>query len=193
MRRCIISLLTITVLFNLIACLPTLAKTTYPDTIKRQIIDNLKDKRTDFDSSKPVNIVKMVKTPKKNYYIVLYTFSPYHTEHLGDAIFKKEKDRYTFVGGLASTEQNINNYAMYIDKVPYNLVYGFNEDNRIRTLRLATLNKKSSYTAPIKKGTYFVNIKKLPRNTDIEKMEHFYIMDCYDKGNKQIPWNECVE
>ncbi|WP_394542856.1 hypothetical protein [Priestia aryabhattai] len=193
MRKFIISLLTITVMFNLIACSSTLAKTTYPDTIKRQIIDNLKNKRTDFDSSRPVNIVKMVKTPKKNYYIVLYTFSPYHTEHLGDAIFKKEKGRYTFVGGLASTEQNINNYAMYLDKVPYNLVYGFNEDNRIRTLRLATLDKKSSYTAPIKKGTYFVNIKKLPRNTDIEKMEHFYIMDCYDKGNKQIPWNECVE
>ncbi|WP_155010223.1 hypothetical protein [Priestia megaterium] len=192
MRKCIISLFTITVLFNLIACSPTLAKTIYPNSIEHQIKKRLKEK-PDFDSSKPVEIVKMVKTPKKHYYIVLFTYSPYYTKHLGDAIFKKEKGSYTFVGGLASTEQNINNYAMYIDKVPYNLVYGSNEDNRIRTLRLATLDKKSSYTAQIKKGTYFVNIKKLPRNTDIEKMEHFYIMDCYDKGNKQIPWNECVE
>lgn len=82
---------------------------------------------------------------------------------------------------------------MYLDNVPYNLVYGFNEENRIRTLRLATLDKKSTYTAPIKKGTYFVHFKKLPRNTNIEKMKPFYIMDCYGKGNKQIPWNECVE
>jgi len=192
MRKCIISLFTITVLFNLIACSPTLAKTIYPDAIEHQIKEQLKEK-PDFDSSKPVEIVKMVKTPKKHYYIVLFTYSPYYTKHLGDAIFKKEKGSYTFVGGLASTEQNINNYAMYLDKVPYNLVYGFNEDNRIRTLRLATLDKKSSYNASIKKGTYFVNFKKLPRNTDIEKMEHLYIMDCYDKGNKQIPWNECVE
>ncbi|MBE5103397.1 hypothetical protein [Priestia aryabhattai] len=192
MRKCIVSLFTIALLLNLIACSPSSAKTIYTDTIERQIIDNLKEKRTDFDSSKPVNIVKMVKTPKKHYYIVLFTFSPYHTEHLGDAIFKKEKDRYTFVGGLASTDQNINNYAMYLDNVPYNLVYGFNEKSRIKTLRLFTLDKKSSYTAPIKKGTYFVHFKKLPRNTNIEKMKPFYI-DCYGKGNKQIPWNECVE
>ncbi|MCY9016637.1 hypothetical protein MOF27_04250 [Priestia megaterium] len=193
MRKCIICLFTIALLLNLIACSPTLAKTTYPDTIKRQIIDNLKEKSADFDSSKPVNIVKMVKTPKKHYYMVLFTFSPYHTEHLGDAIFKKEKNKYTFIGGLASTSQKINDYAMYLDDVPYNLVYGFNEDNRIRTLRLATLDKKSSYTALIKKGTYFVHFKKLLRNTNIEKMKSFYIIDCYGKDNKLIPWAECVE
>ena len=170
-----------------------LAQTSYPDTIERQIIDNLKEKGADFDSSKPVNIVKMVKTPKKHYYIVLFTFSPYHTEHLGDAIFKKEKNGYTFVGGLASTSQKINDYAMYLDNAPYNLVYGFNEENRIRTLRLATLDKKSSYTAPIEKGTYFVHFKKIPRNTNIEKMKPFYIIDCYGKDNKLIPWAECVE
>ena len=174
-----------------------LAQTSYPDTIERQIIDNLKEKGADFDSSKPVNIVKMVKTPKKHYYIVLFTFSPYHTEHLGDAIFKKEKNKYTFIGGLASTSQKINNYAMYLDNVPYNnvpynLVYGFNEENRIQTLRLATLDKKSSYTAPINKGTYFVHFKKLPPNTDIEKMKPFFI-DCYGKDNKLIPWGECAE
>ena len=197
MRKYIICLFAIALLLNLIACSPTLAKTTYPDTIKRQIIDNLKEKVPDFDSSKPVNIVKMVKTPKKHYYIVLFTFSPYHTEHLGDAIFKKEKNKYTFIGGLASTSQKINNYAMYLDdvpynNVPYNLVYGFNEENRIHTLRLATLDKKSSYTVPIKKGTYFVHFKKLPRNTNIEKMKPFYI-DCYGKDNKLIPWGECAE
>ena len=192
MRKCIVSLSIIALFLNMIACSPSLAKTTYPDTIERQIKEQLKEKPY-FDSSKPVNIVKMVKTPKKHYYIVLFTYSLYHTEHLADAIFKKEKNGYTFVGGLASTSERINDYAMYLDNVPYNLVYGFNEENRIRTLRLATLDKKSSYTAPIKKGTYFVHFKKLPRNTNIEKMKPFYIMDCYGKGNKQIPWNECVE
>ncbi|MGG0454274.1 hypothetical protein ABEY82_28465 [Priestia megaterium] len=192
MRKCIVTLSIIALFLNMIACSPSLAKTTYPDTIERQIKEQLKEKPY-FDSSKPVNIVKMVKTPKKHYYIVLFTYSPYHTEHLADAIFKKEKNGYTFVGGLASTSERINDYAMYLDNVPYNLVYGFNEENRIRTLRLATLDKKSSYTAPIKKGTYFVHFKKLPRNTNIEKMKPFYIMDCYGKGNKQIPWNECVE
>jgi hypothetical protein len=192
MRKCIVSLSIIALFLNMIACSPSLAKTTYPDTIERQIKEQLKEKPY-FDSSKPVNIVKMVKTPKKHYYIVLFTYSPYHTEHLADAIFKKEKNGYNFVGGLASTSERINDYAMYLDNVPYNLVYGFNEENRIRTLRLATLDKKSTYTAPIKKGTYFVHFKKLPRNTNIEKMKPFYIMDCYGKGNKQIPWNECVE
>src|SRR6478735_1111573 len=143
MRKCIISLLTITVLFNLIACSSSSAKTTYPDTIERQIKEQLKEKPY-FDSSKTVKVVKVVKTPEKHYYIVLFTYSPYHTEHLGDAIFKKEKDRYTFVGGLASTDQNINNYAMYLNNAPYNLVYGFNEESRIKTLRLFTLDKKSS-------------------------------------------------
>ncbi len=175
----------------MIACSSSLAKTTYPDTIERQIKEQLKEK-PHFDSSKPVNIVKMVKTPKKHYYIVLFTYSPYHTEHLGDAIFKKEKNGYTFVGGLASTSQKINYYAMYLDNVPYNLVYGFNEENRIRTLRLATLDKKSSYTVPIKKGTYFVHFKKLPLNTNLEKMKPFFI-DCYGKDNKLIPWGECAE
>lgn len=193
MRKCIICLFTIALMLNLISCSPTLAKTTYPDTIKRQIVDSLKEKRTDFDSSKPVNIVKMVKTPNEHYYIVLFTFSPYHTEHLGDAIFKKEKDGYKFVDGLASTDQNINNYGMYLNDVPYNLVYGFNEENRIQTLRLATLDKKSSYTASIKKETYFVHFKKLPSNTNIEKMKPFYITDCYGKDNKLIPWAECAE
>ena len=192
MCKCIVSLSIIALFLNMIACSPSLAKTTYPDTIERQIKEQLKEKPY-FDSSKPVNIVKMVKTPKKHYYIVLFTYSPYHTEHLADAIFKKEKNRYNFVGGLASTSERINDYAMYLDNVPYNLVYGFNEENRIHTLRLATLDKKSTYTAPIKKGTYFVHFKKLPRNTNIEKMKPFYIMDCYGKGNKQIPWNECVE
>jgi len=192
MCKCIVSLSIIALFLNMIACSPSLAKTTYPDTIERQIKEQLKEKPY-FDSSKPVNIVKMVKTPKKHYYIVLFTYSPYHTEHLADAIFKKEKNRYNFVGGLASTSERINDYAMYLDNVPYNLVYGFNEENRIRTLRLATLDKKSTYTAPIKKGTYFVHFKKIPRNTNIEKMKPFYIMDCYGKGNKQIPWNECVE
>jgi len=192
MCKCIVSLSIIALFLNMIACSPSLAKTTYPDTIERQIKEQLKEKPY-FDSSKPVNIVKMVKTPKKHYYIVLFTYSPYHTEHLADAIFKKEKNRYNFVGGLASTSERINDYAMYLDNVPYNLVYGFNEENRIHTLRLATLDKKSTYTAPIKKGTYFVHFKKIPRNTNIEKMKPFYIMDCYGKGNKQIPWNECVE
>lgn len=160
-------------------------------SIKMQIKEQLKEKPY-FDSSKPVKVVKVAKTPSKRYYIVLFTYSPYHTEHLGDAIFKKEKERYTFVGGLASTDQNVNYYAMYLDNVPYNLVYGFNEENRIQTLRLATLDKKSSYTASIKKGTYFVHFKKLPRNTHIEKMKPFYI-DCYGKDNKLIPWAECAE
>ena len=160
-------------------------------SIKKQIKEQLKEKPY-FDSSKPVKVVKVAKTPSKRYYIVLFTYNPYHTEHLGDAIFKKEKDRYTFVGGLASTDQNLNNYAMYLDNVPYNLVYGFNEENRIQTLRLATLDKKSSYTAEIKKGTYFVHFKRLPRNTNIENMKPFYI-DCYGKDNKLIPWGECTE
>jgi len=159
--------------------------------IKMQIEEQLKEKPY-FDSSKPVKVVKVAKTPSKRYYIVLFTYSPYHTEHLGDAIFKKEKERYTFVGGLASTDQNVNYYAMYLDNVPYNLVYGFNEENRIQTLRLATLDKKSSYTALIKKGTYFVHFKKLPRNTNIERMKPFYV-DCYGKDNKLIPWAECAK
>jgi len=160
-------------------------------SIKMQIKEQLKEKPY-FDSSQPVKVVKVAKTPSKRYYIVLFTYSPYHTEHLGDAIFKKEKDKYTFVGGLASTDQNLNNYAMYLDNVPYNLVYGFNEENRIQTLRFATLDKKSSYTALIKKGTYFVHFKKLPRNTNIEKMKPFYV-DCYGKDNKLIPWAECAK
>ncbi|PFU61796.1 hypothetical protein COK90_11535 [Priestia megaterium] len=192
MRKCIISLFTITVLFNLIACSPTLAKTIYPDAIEHQIKEQLKEK-PDFDSSKPVEIVKMVKTPKKHYYIVLFTYSPYYTKHLGDAIFKKEKGNYTFVGGMASTSEKLNNTTMYIDEVPYNVVYGSNEGNRIKTLKIATLDKKSSYTAQIKKGAYFVHFKMFPHNTDLEKVNPFYIMDCYDIGNKQIPWNECVE
>ncbi|SDE92012.1 hypothetical protein SAMN04487777_1484 [Priestia aryabhattai B8W22] len=90
MRKCIVSLSIIALFLNMIACSPSLAKTTYPDTIERQIKEQLKEKPY-FDSSKPVNIVKMVKTPKKHYYIVLFIYSPYHTEHLADAIFKKEK------------------------------------------------------------------------------------------------------
>jgi len=62
----------------------------------------------------------------------------------------------------------------------------------IQSLRLFTLDKKSSYTAPINKGTYFVHFKKLPPNTDIEKMKPFFI-DCYGKDNKLIPWAECAE
>ncbi|MDD9791540.1 hypothetical protein [Priestia megaterium] len=167
-------------------------QTPYPDTIERQIKDNLKEKGMYFDSSKPVNIVKMVKTPKKHYYIVLFTYSPYHTDHLGDAIFKKEESGYIFVGGMSSTSQKLNNTTMYLGKVPYSVVYGFNEENRIKTLRLFTLDKKSSYTAPIKKGTYFVHFKKLPYHTDLEKIEPFFI-DCYGKDNKLIPWAECAE
>ncbi|MFL0574660.1 hypothetical protein ACH0BK_27115 [Priestia megaterium] len=192
MRKCIVSLSIIALFLNMIACSPSLAKTTYPDTIERQIKEQLKEKPY-FDSSKPVNIVKMVKTPKKHYYIVLFTYSPYYTEHLGDAIFKKEKGGYTFVSGMASTSQKLSNTTMYIDKVPYSVVYGSNEENRIKKLRLATLDKKSSYTAQIKKGTYFVHFKMFPRNTDLEKVDPFYIMDCYGKKDKQIPWNECVE
>src|SRR6478736_4024227 len=114
MRKHIVSLFIISLFLNMIACSPSLAKTTYPEAIEHQIKEQLKEK-PHFDSSKPVEIVKMVKTPKKHYYIVLFTYSPYHTEHLGDAIFKKEKGSYTFVGGLASTEQNINNYAMHLN------------------------------------------------------------------------------
>ena len=168
------------------------AQTTYPDTIERQIKDNLKEKGTYFDSSKPVNIVKMVKAPKKHYYIVLFTYSPYHTEHLGNAIFKKEESEYIFVGGMSSTSQKLNNTTVYLDKFPYSVVYGFNEENRIKTLRLFTLDKKSSYTAPIKKGTYFVHFKKLSHHTDLEKIEPF-VIDCYGKDNKLIPWGECAE
>ncbi|MED4003727.1 hypothetical protein [Priestia aryabhattai] len=192
MNKLLITLGTMLTISFFMTMLPISASSGGVSSIERQLKEQLKDKPY-FDSSKPVKVVKVAKTPSKRYYIVLFTYSPYYTKHLGDAIFKKEKGRYTFVEGLASTDQNINNYAMYLDKVPYNFVYGFNEDNRIRTLRLATLDKKSSYNIPIKKGTYFVHLKKLPRNTDIEKMEHFYIMDCYDKKNKQIPWNECVE
>jgi len=192
MDKLLITLGTMLTILFFMTTLPISASSDGFSSIDRQLKEQLKEKPY-FDSSKPVKVVKVAKTPSKRYYIVLFTYSPYYTKHLGDAIFKKENGRYTFVGGLASTDQNINNYAMYLDKVPYNLVYGLNEDNRIRTLRLATLDKKSSYNVPIKKGTYFVNLKKLPRNTDIEKMEHFYIMDCFDKGNKQIPWNECVE
>ncbi|MEB4860707.1 hypothetical protein [Priestia megaterium] len=192
MNRLLITLCTMLTIIFFMTTLPISGYSDGFSSIEMQLKEQLKEK-PDFDSSKPVKVVKVAKTPSKRYYIVLFTYSPYYTTHLGDAIFKKQKGRYTFVGGLASTDQNINNYAMYLDKVPYNLVYGLNEDNRIRTLRLATLDKKSSYNVPIKKGTYFVNLRKLPRNTDIEKMEHFYIMDCYDKKNKQIPWNECVE
>ncbi|MDP1442181.1 hypothetical protein [Priestia megaterium] len=81
MRKCIVSLFIIALFLNMIACSSSLAKTTYPDTIERQIKEQLKEK-THFDSSKPVNIVKMIKTPKKHYYIVLFTYSPYHTEHI---------------------------------------------------------------------------------------------------------------
>ncbi|MGI8382567.1 hypothetical protein ACR0S4_28785 [Priestia megaterium] len=193
MRKCIICLFTIVLLLNLIACSPTLAKTSYPDTIEHQIEELLKETRTYFDSSKPVKVVKMVKTPIKHYYTVLFTYYTYSDDYfLGDATFKKEKDRYTLVYGMSSTVQKLNNTTMYLDNVPYSVVYGFNEENRIKTLRLFTLDKKSSYTAPIKKGTYFVHFKKLPPNTDIEKMKPFYI-DCYGKDNKLIPWGECAE
>ncbi|GAB1779536.1 hypothetical protein PMEGAS67_50130 [Priestia megaterium] len=170
----------------------SLAQTTYPDTIERQIKKLLKETRTYFDSSKPVKVVKMVKAPKKHYYTVLFTYYAYSNDYLGSATFKKEKDRYTFINGMGSTVQKLNNDTMYLDNVPYSVVYGFNEENRIKMLRLFTLDKKSSYTAPIKKGTYFIHFKKLPLNTNLEKMKPFYI-DCYGKDNKLIPWGECAE
>ncbi|MGW9103500.1 hypothetical protein ACWGPZ_29530 [Priestia megaterium] len=192
MRKYFICLFAIALLLNLIACSPTSAKTSYPDTIERQIKELLKETRTYFDSSKPVKVVKMVKAPKKHYYTVLFTYYAYSNDYLGSTTFKKEKDRYTFINGMGSTVQKLNNDTMYLDKVPYSVVYGFNEENRIKTLRLYTLDKKSSYTAPIKKGTYFVHFKKLPLNTNLEKMKAFYI-DCYGKDNKLIPWAECAE
>jgi len=167
-------------------------RTPYPDTIERQTKELLKETRTYFNSSKPVKVVKMVKAPKKHYYTVLFTYYAYSNDYLGSATFKKEKDRYTFINGMGSTVQKLNNDTMYLDKVPYSVVYGFNEENRIKMLRLFTLDKKSSYTAPIKKGTYFIHFKKLPLNTNLEKMKPFYI-DCYGKDNKLIPWGECAE
>ncbi|MDD9791442.1 hypothetical protein [Priestia megaterium] len=192
MRKYFICLFAIALLLNLIVCSPTSAKTSYPGMIERQIKELLKETRTYFDSSKPVKVVKMVKTPKKHYYTVLFTYYSYSNDHLGSATFKKEKDGYTFINGMDSTVQKLNNNTMYLDKVPYSVVYGYNEGNRIQSLRLFTLDKKSSYTAPIKKGTYFVHFKKLPPNTDIEKMKPFFI-DCYGKDNKLIPWAECAE
>lgn len=192
MRKCIISLFTITVLFNLITCSPTLAKTTNPGSVEQQIKELLKETRIYFDSSKPVKVAKIVKTPEKHYYLVLFTYYAYSNDYLGSATFKKEKGEYKFVNGRGSTIQKLNNDTMYLDKVPYIVVYGFNEGNRIKALRLSTLDKKSSYTAPIKKGTYFAHFKKLPRNTNIDKMRPFYI-DCYGKENKLIPWAECAE
>lgn len=172
--------------------LPISASSDGFSNIEMQLKEQLKEKSY-FDSSQPVKVVKVANTPNKRYYIVLFTYSSYHTKHLGDAIFKKEKEGYTFVGGMASTSEKLNNTTMYIDTVPYDIVYGYNEGNRIKTLRIATLDKKSSYIVQIKQGTYFVHLKKLPRNTDIEKMENFYIMNCYGKENKQIPWSKCVE
>jgi len=169
----------------------SLAQTTYPNTIEKQVREELIRMEANVNSSTKLKVVKLAKVPHKNYYTALFKFRADSLNYLGEASFQKQDGEFKYVGELGYAINTLSESPLTVDNELYYMIYSENIGKKIKTIYVTSLNKQLEYSIHPGKEKYFVHYKKLPSNMR-EKDMYPVTVTCYDQDNKVIPSSKCV-
>jgi hypothetical protein len=167
------------------------AQTSYTEVLEKLIKEEIVQYGDGINSSIKIQVVKLEKVPKKNYYTALFTFKSNSLDYLGDASFIKENGEYKHVDGHGYGIDKVGHTTITVDNQLYNVIYGENTEKQIGSINAELINKPIKYSIKAVDSPYFVHFQALSSSF---KMKDAYPtkLTCYDQHHHEMTWDECA-